>query len=131
MHCDTPSALYNPLRELAKAAADHGVLLILDAVSSIGADEILFDQWRVGVLVGGPQRALNTPPGLTILAVRKVALDRAREVGRETFCMNYFLWEGAGERRLSLHHARRVDIRPQGGPRQNFGGGALLSLSKT
>jgi len=93
VHCDTPSALYNPLRELAKVAADHGVLLIVDAVSSIGADEILFDQWRVGVLIGGPQKALNAPPGLTILAVSKAALDRAREVGRETFYMNYFLWE--------------------------------------
>lgn len=93
VQCDTPSALYNPLRELAKVAADHGVFLIVDAVSSIGADEILFDQWRVGVLIGGPQKALNAPPGLTILAVSKAALDRAREVGRETFYMNYFLWE--------------------------------------
>jgi len=93
VHCDTPSALYNPLRELAKVAADHGVMLIVDAVSSIGADEILFDQWRVGVLIGGSQKALNAPPGLTILAVSKAALDRAREVDKETFYMNYFLWE--------------------------------------
>jgi alanine-glyoxylate transaminase/serine-glyoxylate transaminase/serine-pyruvate transaminase len=78
VHCDTPSALYNPLRELANVAAEHGVLLIEDAVSSIGADEIWFDQWRVGVLIGGPQKALNAPPGLTILAVSKAALDRAR-----------------------------------------------------
>jgi alanine-glyoxylate transaminase/serine-glyoxylate transaminase/serine-pyruvate transaminase len=44
-------------------------------------------------LIGGPQKALNAPPGLTILAVSKAALNRAREVGRETFYMNYFLWE--------------------------------------
>jgi alanine-glyoxylate transaminase/serine-glyoxylate transaminase/serine-pyruvate transaminase len=93
VHCDTPSALYNPLRELDKVAADHGVLLTIDAVSSIGADEILFDQWGVGVLIGGPQKALNALPGLTILAVSKAALDRTREVGRETFYMNYSLWE--------------------------------------
>jgi alanine-glyoxylate transaminase/serine-glyoxylate transaminase/serine-pyruvate transaminase len=31
VHCDTPSALHNPLRELAKAAANHGVFLIVDA----------------------------------------------------------------------------------------------------
>ncbi len=93
VHCDTPSALYNPLRELAKVAADYGVLLIVDAVSSIGADEILFDQRRVGVLIGGSQRAFNAPPGLTILAVSEAALERAREVGRETFYMNYFVWE--------------------------------------
>jgi alanine-glyoxylate transaminase/serine-glyoxylate transaminase/serine-pyruvate transaminase len=93
MRCGTPSALYNPLRELAKEAADHGVLLIVDAASSVGADEILFDQWRVGVLIVGSQKALNAPPDSTILAVSKAALDRAGEVGREIFYMNYFLWE--------------------------------------
>jgi len=93
VHCDTPSAVYNPLREIAKVVSSRGALLIVDAVSSIGADEVLFDQWRVGVLIGGSQKAFNAPPGLTILAVSKAALDRAREVGRETFYMNYFVWE--------------------------------------
>jgi Serine-pyruvate aminotransferase/archaeal aspartate aminotransferase len=81
------------LRDVAKVVSDHGALLIVDAVSSIGADEILFDEWRIGVLIGGSQKALNAPPGLTILAVSKAALDRAREVGRESFYMNYFVWE--------------------------------------
>jgi len=93
VHCDTPSAVYNQLWEIARVTTSHGALLIVDAVSSIGADEILFDQWRVGVLIGRSQKALNAPPGLTILAVSKAALDRAKEVGRETFYVNYFVWE--------------------------------------
>ncbi len=91
VHCDTPSAVYNQLGEIVTAS--HGALLIVNAVSSIGAHEILFDQWRVGVLIGGSQKTLNTPPGLTILAVSKAALDRAKEVGGETFYINYIVWE--------------------------------------
>lgn len=37
VHCDTPSTVYNELGEVAKAVSSHGALLIVDAVSSIGA----------------------------------------------------------------------------------------------
>jgi len=93
VHCDTPSTVYNELGEVAKAASSHGALLIVDAVSSIGADEIKFDEWKIGVLIGGSQKALNAPPGLTIMALSKAALDRAAEVKRGGFYMNYFVWK--------------------------------------
>ncbi len=99
VHCDTPSAVYNQLGEIVTAS--HGALLIVNAVSSIGAHEILFDQWRVGVLIGGSQKTLNTPPGLTILAVSKAALDRAKEVGGETFYLTISCGRTASGREAS------------------------------
>lgn len=45
------------------------------------------------MLIGGSQKALNAPPGLTIMALSKAALDRAAEVKRGGFYMNYFVWK--------------------------------------
>jgi len=45
------------------------------------------------VLIGGSQKALNAPPGLTIMALSKAALDRTAEVKRGGFYMNYFVWK--------------------------------------
>lgn len=93
VHCDTPSAIYNDLREVAKVVKSRGALLIVDAVSSIGGAEIKFDQWGIDVLIGGSQKALNAPPGLTIMAVSDAALEKAREVGFKGYYMSYFAWE--------------------------------------
>lgn len=93
VHCDTPSAVYNGLEEIAKIVSSRGALLIVDAVSSIGADRLEFDGWEVGVMIGGSQKALNAPPGLTIMAVSRAALDRSREVGRGSYYMSYEVWE--------------------------------------
>ncbi|MEZ0320280.1 MAG: alanine--glyoxylate aminotransferase family protein [Pyrobaculum sp.] len=93
VHCDTPSTVYNNLKEVAKIVADHGAFLIVDAVSSAGADEIYFDQWKIGVLIAGSQKALNSPPGLTIMALSKSAFERAAEVKRGGFYINYFVWK--------------------------------------
>lgn len=93
VHCDTPTAVYNGLEEIAKVVSAHGAFLIVDAVSSVGADIIDVDRWGIGVLIGGSQKALNAPPGLTIMAVSKRALEREVEAGRKSYYMSYRVWE--------------------------------------
>ncbi len=93
VHCDTPSAIFNDLREVGKIVRSFGPLLVVDAVSSIGAAEIKFDDWGVDVLIGGSQKALNAPAGLTILAISERAWDRFKAVSRSSFYENPLLWK--------------------------------------
>ncbi len=84
VHCDTPSAILNDLRSVAKVVKEHGALLVVDAVSSIGGVPIEFDKNGVDVLIGGSQKALNAPAGLTIMAISEAAweaIDRANYSG--------------------------------------------------
>ncbi|MEM4583105.1 MAG: aminotransferase class V-fold PLP-dependent enzyme, partial [Desulfurococcaceae archaeon] len=53
VHCDTPSAILNNLEEVGKIAREHGSLLIVDAVSSIGGVSINFNETNIGILIGG------------------------------------------------------------------------------
>ncbi|MGC9118189.1 MAG: pyridoxal-phosphate-dependent aminotransferase family protein [Thermoproteus sp.] len=93
VHCDTPSALLNDLRELGKVVRSFGPLLVVDSVSAVGATEIRFDDWGIDVLIGGSQKALNAPAGLTIFAASERAWERFKAVGRGSFYLNPMLWK--------------------------------------
>lgn len=47
----------------------HPALLLVDGVSSIGALDFKFDEWKVDVAVTGSQKALSLPTGLALVAV--------------------------------------------------------------
>ena len=92
VHCDTPSALLNDLEGVARVVRSYGPLLIVDAVSSIGGVPIEFDSLGIDIIIGGSQKTLNTPPGLTIMAISKRAWDRVEEVRYRGFYLNLELW---------------------------------------
>jgi pyridoxamine---pyruvate transaminase len=67
VHSETPSGTLNPVAEIAAICAQHGALLIVDAVSSFGAVEVDFEGWPADLVVVGPQKALGGPPGLSLM----------------------------------------------------------------
>ncbi|MEM0225204.1 MAG: alanine--glyoxylate aminotransferase family protein, partial [Desulfurococcaceae archaeon] len=93
VHCDTPSAILNNLEEVGKIAREHGSLLIVDAVSSIGGVSINFNETNIGILIGGSQKVLNTPPGLTIMAISDQAWERIEEVNYRGFYLDIKTWK--------------------------------------
>ncbi len=92
VHCDTPSALLNDLSGVAKVVKEHGPLLIVDAVSSIGGVPIDFDGNGIDVMIGGSQKVLNVPAGLTVIAISKAAWDKIDEVKYHGYYLNLRLW---------------------------------------
>ena len=78
VHSETPSGTLNPVREICTIAKRHGVLTIVDAVSSMGTLDIRPDEWGFDICVVGPQKALSAPPGLALISVS----DKAWEVMR-------------------------------------------------
>lgn len=58
--------------------ARHPALLMVDAVSSIGAMEFRFDEWRVDLAVTGSQKGLMMPAGLGLVCASPRALERSK-----------------------------------------------------
>ena len=54
--------------ELLKAAKSEA-LLIVDGITGLGTTHIDMDAWGIDVLIGGSQKAVMIPPGLSYLAV--------------------------------------------------------------
>jgi pyridoxamine--pyruvate transaminase len=72
---ETPSGIHNPVAEIAPAVKDAGALLLVDAVSALGCEEVLVDEWGVDVCVVGPQKCLAGPPGMSLISVSSAAWE--------------------------------------------------------
>jgi len=92
VHCDTPSAILNDVRSVAKIARDFGVITIVDAVSTIGGVPVEFDNWGLDILIGGSQKVLNAPPGLTVIALSDDVWERVERVNYTGLYMSFKLW---------------------------------------
>lgn len=84
-HNETSTGVTNPLEEIARAAAGHPALVMVDAVSSLGAVSLRTDAWGLDVVVTGSQKAMMVPPGLAFLSVSPRAWERAAEAKNPKF----------------------------------------------
>ena len=64
VHSETSTGVVADIQALAAAAKEAGALVVVDAVSSLGAVPLETDAWGLDVVVSGSQKALMTPPGL-------------------------------------------------------------------
>jgi aspartate aminotransferase-like enzyme len=90
VHSETSTGVVADVQALARVAQESGALTIVDAVSSLGAVPLETDAWGLDVVVAGSQKALMTPPGLSLSTVSAAAWERA---GRSTTPRYYFDWE--------------------------------------
>ncbi len=91
VHSETSTGVVSNVQALAAAAKDAGALVVVDAVSSLGAVPLETDAWGIDVVVSGSQKALMTPPGLALAAISSAAWDRSERV---TTPRVYFDWRG-------------------------------------
>jgi aspartate aminotransferase-like enzyme len=90
VHSETSTGVVADVQALAPVAREAGALVVVDAVSSLGAVPLEMDEWELDVVVAGSQKALMTPPGLGTVAVSPAALARAAEA---TLPRYYLDWE--------------------------------------
>jgi aspartate aminotransferase-like enzyme len=77
-HNETSTGVTNDLRGIADAVRGSGALLLVDAVSSLGAIDLRADDWGLDVVVTGSQKALMGPPGAVFISVSPTAWEAAR-----------------------------------------------------
>ena len=85
---ETSTGVVADIEALAKVAKEYGALVVVDAVSSLGAVPCETDAWKLDAVVAGSQKALMTPPGLGVCAVSPDALAAGSSSPRF-----YFDWE--------------------------------------
>src|SRR5919205_843166 len=73
-HSETSTGVVCDVQSLAAVAKEAGALVVVDAVSSLGAVPLETDAWDLDVVVSGSQKALMCPPGVAFVSVSPVAL---------------------------------------------------------
>lgn len=111
-HGETSTGVRQPIPELAKAAHDHGALLVIDTVASLGGVEFRTDEWGVDVAYTGAQKCISAVPGLSPVTFSARAMDVVRS--RKTKCASWYLdllgnlavWE----RPHKYHHTGSINL---------------------
>jgi alanine-glyoxylate transaminase/serine-glyoxylate transaminase/serine-pyruvate transaminase len=76
LHNETSTGCLSPVAAVRKAIdnANHPALLMVDTISSLASADYRHDEWGVDVTVGGSQKGLMLPPGMSFNAVSDKAL---------------------------------------------------------
>jgi len=78
IHNETSTGVMSPLAEIAALKKKYpGVIFIVDAVSSMSAVPIKFDELGIDVLLAGTQKAFALPPGAAVFVLSPAALAKA------------------------------------------------------
>lgn len=74
---ESSTGVYHPIREIAEITRrEKEVLLVVDAISALGAVNLPMDQWGIDVLIAGSQKGMALPPGLAFVALSDRAWAR-------------------------------------------------------
>src|SRR5205823_4354483 len=90
VHSETSTGVVADVQALAAVAKDAGAVVVVDAVSSLGAVPLETDAWGIDVVVSGSQKALMCPPGLAFASASPAAFDAAVQATSPRFA---FDWE--------------------------------------
>ncbi len=95
--CETSTGALHDIEALARLTQSGPTLLVVDAVSALGADDLQMDNWGVDVVVSCSQKGLMTPPGLAFAALNRRAWEAAEQSNLPKY---YFDFRKAHQRGL-------------------------------
>lgn len=95
VHCETPTGIVNPISEICRLLKKYDILTIVDAVSSLCAYDICPENLGIDILLGGSQKCLSCPPGLTIMIISPAAKNKIynRKTPINSFYTNLTIWD--------------------------------------
>jgi len=103
VHSESSTGALAPLAELTKVIRSQpDVMVLVDAVTSIGAMPVEMDAWGVDFLLTGSQKALALPPGLSMGAASPRLMERAAELDDRGFYFSMTHLVAAAKRKFPL-----------------------------
>jgi serine---pyruvate transaminase len=88
-HSETSTGVVCDVQALAAVAKEAGALVVVDAVSSLGAVPLESDAWGIDVVVSGSQKALMCPPGVAFASISPAAVEAAARSTSSRYVMDW------------------------------------------
>lgn len=95
VHCDTPSGVLNDISKICPLLKSYGILTVVDTVAAMIAVELKVDSWQIDIALGGSQKALSAPAGLTFLSISEdafKAMENRKKPISSYYC-NLLIWK--------------------------------------
>jgi alanine-glyoxylate transaminase/serine-glyoxylate transaminase/serine-pyruvate transaminase len=92
VHNETSTGATSRVHEVRKAIdrVKHPALFLVDTISGLGSVDYRHDEWGADVTIGGSQKGLMLPPGLSFNAISAKALAASKNAGLPR---SYWSWD--------------------------------------
>ena len=112
VHAETSTGVLTPLPEIVDLAHQHGALVIVDAVTSLGGHDVRLDDWGVDVCYSATQKCLGAPPGLAPISfgARAMEVIDARPSKVQSFYFNLQELESYWSQTRAYHHTSPISM---------------------
>jgi alanine-glyoxylate transaminase/serine-glyoxylate transaminase/serine-pyruvate transaminase len=113
VHAETSTGAQQPMDGLGKLCHQHGALLVVDTVTSLGGVPVEVDAWEADAVYSGTQKCLSCPPGLAPLTLSPRALEAVK--ARKTKVQSWYLDAGMvadywAEGKRVYHHTAPISM---------------------
>jgi alanine-glyoxylate transaminase/serine-glyoxylate transaminase/serine-pyruvate transaminase len=78
VHAETSTGVLQPMDEIIKLAKQHGVMILLDTVTSLGGVELNADEWGLDAAYSCSQKCIGAPSGLAPVTFSERAIQAAK-----------------------------------------------------
>lgn len=95
--CETSTGVVNDIEAIGKVIKDTDAVLVVDAISGLGAIDLKTDAWFVDVVVSGSQKGLMLPPGLGFISLSL----KAWKLAESSKCPKYYFDLKAAKKALA------------------------------
>jgi alanine-glyoxylate transaminase/serine-glyoxylate transaminase/serine-pyruvate transaminase len=89
VHAETSTGVLQPLDDIARLVREHGALLLVDAVTSLGGAPVKVDELGIDACYSCTQKCLGCPPGLSPVTFNERAVEVVRK--RKTKVQSWYL----------------------------------------
>jgi alanine-glyoxylate transaminase / serine-glyoxylate transaminase / serine-pyruvate transaminase len=78
VHAETSTGVLQPMAELAALAKEHGTMILLDTVTSLGGVDVRIDEWGVDAAYSCSQKCIGCAAGLAPVTFSDRAVESVR-----------------------------------------------------
>jgi len=105
VHLETSTAVLNPVRDIAAAAREFNVPVVVDAVSSLGGVPLPVDEWGIDICVSVINKCLACPSGVAPISISPRAWNQVARKGERAhgWYLNLGTWKEYAEDWSSWH----------------------------
>lgn len=93
--CETSTGADIDAKSIAALVAKTKAVLVVDAISGLGACQLKTDEWGVDVVVTGSQKGLMIPPGLSFVSVSPKAWELVKQSKSPRYYFDFIAYKKA------------------------------------
>jgi alanine-glyoxylate transaminase/serine-glyoxylate transaminase/serine-pyruvate transaminase len=96
VHAETSTGVLQPMESIVGLAKDHGAMILLDTVTSLGGVDVRIDDWGIDAAYSCSQKCIGSPSGLSPVTFsdRAVAAMKSRKHAPRSWYLDAQLLDG-------------------------------------